>query len=1111
MRCGGSVARVATVLAALALSVLLPRGAQARAGLDAQEQAVLDSIDQVYQRAQLGPVPVDRSGPLAVPDRFGPGAVLSVGNVRMKVVNYGVLGNPFGNTSSDPSAQWPGSSGVEYLFAIALVVSGKAPTADPQRIHRASYFTEWRPPSLDPVDRIYRAFDGIINGARFVNDDGDFDETDPLRPPKIDEDFLDGRDNDGDGLIDEDHAALGQQEYSYVISDNTIEAINSPANEKHIPLGLEARVKAWAYSIQGFQDFNVCEYEFRNISDNVIDSMYIGWMCDIDAGPIALGSYWTDDIDYPQYPSGEFLYKVGGSPGDLPDPLRKQGGDPANGILHDPRVTDVPPESALCPRVKLRINAFSIGDQDGDNTRTPGIGTFQLITHTTDPLGISAPKRVGFRAFRSFQGGTAYSAGGRPRLDHEWYEFMSGLPRSESNIDDESGLINKQQGDGRGDYATTSSIGPFLSFRPGQVVSATIAFGVRRGTNALANQYPTDYANYHLNGVTNPTLGPDLVAKYSSLQNCLTAQIAYEGIHEPREGFPETNPEDEGGRDLHGRETPIKLPRGSPPQSITEDCSSVGREARDVIVNDREYSWFDFDCDYCTGVYDAQTHRGLFHKTWNAAAPPPNPNTNLAANYNFSDNPDRRIVPSADRSVHLAWDNISEITPDPKSRWMDFRGFQVWKVSDWARPVGSAGPAESDWKLYGEFRVFDYFTLNTQAGVPIEHNYTRDAAGVKHCPKVFIPNAPKAGHPGQYGDSVEVCLDRFDLWNHQSGEIIKPDWTTPCDADTPGVNDPVVINTGEIAFNGGSAITTFSNVGVFRYLCLEHPTRLSAGTEVASAGTIMVTDNASDPDSVVVHIASTPGEFSPAVATVRKNGHVRWVNDSDGNHAVQSDRNCKSVRGVIVHRVDREDARNLERRIRYPIGRYQYSDREVKNGFVYFYSVTAFDSTTDNSVTTELAGRRSAVEAEGVVPEVAASTNGAKGVWVVPNPYRGYSRIQDRPSTWDLTPNATDPTGTHIDFLGLPRGKWTIRIYTVSGDLVQELHSEDAVNESIRQPVKVGNNTLPGFNRQQDNPNDGQARWNLISRNGQDIVSGIYLFTVDSNDGTQRGKFVVIR
>jgi len=35
--------------------------------------------------------------------------------------------------------------------------------------------------------------------------------------------------------------------------------------------------------------------------------------------------------------------------------------------------------------------------------------------------------------------------------------------------------------------------------------------------------------------------------------------------------------------------------------------------------------------------------------------------------------------------------------------------------------------------------------------------------------------------------------------------------------------------------------------------------------------------------------------------------------------------------------------------------------------------------------------------------------------------------------------------------------------------------------------------------------------WNLISRNGQDVESGVYLFTVDSALGHQIGRFVLIR
>jgi hypothetical protein len=406
--------------------------------------------------------------------------------------------------------------------------------------------------------------------------------------------------------------------------------------------------------------------------------------------------------------------------------------------------------------------------------------------------------------------------------------------------------------------------------------------------------------------------------------------------------------------------------------------------------------------DYTLGQGDFR-NGGLFHKRWNAEAPPPNPSLNVGTAYNYTDNPNRAVIPSGDNQITLAWNNLSEVTTDPKSGWLDFRGYKVWKVSDWIRPVGSAGPAEADWTLIGEFRKFYYYS---QLGAPIASNRYVNTAGDTVCPEVFIPNYrdPNTGILGPA--TVPICLDRGDLWDRQSGDVIKPDLTFECERDTAG--------------------------------------------------------------------------------------------------------NCIAVDGCIVHRNPCFVAANRETVIQYPIGYYRYVDREVKNGFLYFYSVTAFDSTTELGRTTELSGRRSAVEAEGVTPEV--STRSGKSVWVVPNPYRGYTNISERPSSWDLTPNATDPTGTHIDFFGLPTGRWTIRIYTVSGDLVAELRSEDSVNESVRPPVTTpSGGTAPGYNRQQDHANDGQARWNLISRNGQDVVSGIYMFTVESNEGTQRGRFVVIR
>jgi hypothetical protein len=83
-------------------------------------------------------------------------------------------------------------------------------------------------------------------------------------------------------------------------------------------------------------------------------------------------------------------------------------------------------------------------------------------------------------------------------------------------------------------------------------------------------------------------------------------------------------------------------------------------------------------------------------------------------------------------------------------------------------------------------------------------------------------------------------------------------------------------------------------------------------------------------------------------------------------------------------------------------------------------------------------------------------------------------------------PSDKDPTGSKIAFRNLPQTVSTIKICTLSGDLVQEAQHDGTQG-------------------------DGTYFWNLISRNGQNVVSGIYLYTVDSGSQTCRGKFVIIR
>ena len=167
----------------------------------------------------------------------------------------------------------------------------------------------------------------------------------------------------------------------------------------------------------------------------------------------------------------------------------------------------------------------------------------------------------------------------------------------------------------------------------------------------------------------------------------------------------------------------------------------------------------------------------------------------------------------------------------------------------------------------------------------------------------------------------------------------------------------------------------------------------------------------------------------------------------------------------------------------YPLGRYRYVDKDVNNGFDYLYVVTTVsEKRTQISPGLFLTQRLESPivsSLDSLVTPHAPATGRGGTVTVVPNPYRGGV-------VWDRPPVAGDTFGRHVDFIGMPRTTATVRVYTMAGDLVQSLDHNGSRG-------------------------DGELRWNLISRNGQDIVSGVYLFTVDSSLGHQVGRFVVIR
>jgi hypothetical protein len=156
-----------------------------------------------------------------------------------------------------------------------------------------------------------------------------------------------------------------------------------------------------------------------------------------------------------------------------------------------------------------------------------------------------------------------------------------------------------------------------------------------------------------------------------------------------------------------------------------------------------------------------------------------------------------------------------------------------------------------------------------------------------------------------------------------------------------------------------------------------------------------------------------------------------------------------------------------------------------------FYAVTAADHTVSSDGYITGLGSSGAPSGNFVYvrppstalpPERAASAE--TEIYAVPNPV-----TRESLAPWRLQPNNSDPTGVKVEFHHMPRSRGKLTIYTLAGDRVRELPF-DATS------------------------GDGSVVWDLVSRNGQDVTSGVYLYTVEAEDPAFHrfvGKLVIIR
>jgi hypothetical protein len=203
-----------------------------------------------------------------------------------------------------------------------------------------------------------------------------------------------------------------------------------------------------------------------------------------------------------------------------------------------------------------------------------------------------------------------------------------------------------------------------------------------------------------------------------------------------------------------------------------------------------------------------------------------------------------------------------------------------------------------------------------------------------------------------------------------------------------------------------------------------------------------------------------------------------------GSFAVDTTLGARPLSDVRMDAVD-YDSIAYERK-HYPVGRYRFVDERVLDGWDYHYVVSAVAQRTvtiSGTPRTELLESPFRAEFTTTVRpriEAGGGTMRSDGkVWVVPNPFKASA-------PWEREPVPGDAFTRHVDFFGLPKAQSRIRIYTLAGDLVQTIDHDGTHG-------------------------DGEAPWNLISRNGQDIESGVYLFTVEWPGGHQVGRFVIVR
>jgi hypothetical protein len=497
-------------------------------------------------------------------------------------------------------------------------------------------------------------------------------------------------------------------------------------------------------------------------------------------------------------------------------------------------------------------------------------------------------------------------------------------------------------------------------------------------------------------------------------------------------------------------------------------------------------------------------------------------------------------VRAGDRKVYLSWNDTAEVSIDPLSGEQDFSGYKLYRSDNqgksWGQMIYSTGNSclTTDYRALATYRV-------EEAGDPIPHSFVDTGLynGIEYwyCLSAFDLGDSTVpvdvlqngfGSPDVATNVIKVVPSKDPAGYYQAAATVKQTYTG---TDEPSAGSVYPLLFSRDSLNGSDYKVVFEDTPQRTYwhlinvstgdTVLARQTKVEGDPgfyEIAEGLRVVVRDGDREPEAIgqttfsgsdttlaihqfygpsIPNFTGNPanaygGQHFRSTYEIRYTGNTTetpsvieyWDGDPRRYDVPFEVWNTATNERVSLAIYDNDDDGAYQPYDLLTIVNYPYTEGGdlTAEAFPFYYSwmfdwdEASYAPAVGDVFTIEGAPLNSpddvfAFKVDGI--NRAQATVDLKKIKVVPDPY--FAQYSSRVETGEGE--------SIIEFQNVP-DKCTIRIYTLSGDLVQTIDH---------------------------NSETGTARWNLQSVNQQQIASGIYIFHVDSPYGERLGRFAIIK